>query len=629
VEKKELIKVNILHKRGFEVPIHLTVADDNNGKHNFYLYIKDASYRKEIEEELFISRENYQILAETATDAIIQLNSDFKITFVNSAIEKIFGYKRIEIENKPLKKLFPDSRYLEYESMFLKYFYIDEQHRKETGLASSMEVLGKRKNHELIPLEISFGNTKGAQNKQKLTCIIRDIAFRKKTERHLKFLAYHDQLTSLGNRDRMMESLDQVILEIKRRGNRKAALLFCDLDGFKKVNDSLGHEMGDTILKECSNRLINCLRKGDQVYRIQVEDVFRLGGDEFTILLPFIKNPEDAAIVAKRIIDRIVEPFHIEGYGSISHVNMGVSIGIALIPEDGLTRGEILRNADAAMYKAKELGNQYVFFKNEMNNRAVERLFMEEGLRKSIGSNLFSLFYQPIVQESAKIIGFEALIRWNHEKRGFIPPNQFISVAEDTGLILPIGRWVLETACRNIRTWLSNGFDNFYISVNISPKQLEQQNLGMIIQEITNKFRIDPKYLTLELTETCIMRNPDTAIQKMNDIIEKNPGIRIAIDDFGTGYSSLSYLSRFPVKNLKIDQSFVLNLNEENNKKIINAIINLGESLGLTIIAEGVETEEHKNYLRERNCDLFQGYFFDKPMPFKEATSRLMLKKEN
>ena len=620
---EEPLKVNGLHSKGFEIPLHIRVERGNNGDDTFFIKIKDVSYRKKIEEELLSSRENYQILAETATDAIVQINSKFTITFANSAVLKIFGYQRLEIENQQIDILFPPSRYGSYEKQFEKYFYIDDTHREDTGLQNSLEVLGKKKNGDLIPLEISFGNSRGEHNNRKLTCIIRDIASRKKTERHLKYLAYHDKLTSLGNRDRLNESLDQVLLELDRYPDRKAALLFLDLDGFKKVNDSLGHEMGDAILKECSKRLTNCLRQGDQVYRFQMQDIFRLGGDEFTILLPFINRPEDAAIVARRIIGRILEPFNIEGYGSITHINMGVSVGIALIPQDGSDRTTILRNADAAMYKAKELGNQYVFFTPDMNNRAIERLLIEEGLRKSLGSESFTLHYQPITSPEGKAVGCEALIRWLHPEEGLIPPEKFITIAEDTSLILPIGRWVLETACRHTKQWLEMGMTDFYVSINISAKQLEQGGLGDIVREITKKVGIDPKYLALELTETCIMGDPEKAIAHMQDIIDNNPGIRIAIDDFGTGYSSLSYLSRFPVKHLKIDKSFVISLDKENNRKIINAIITLATSLNLTIVAEGVETEENRNYLKDRGCNLFQGNLFSKPVPFNQITKIL------
>jgi len=302
---------------------------------------------------------------------------------------------------------------------------------------------------------------------------------------------------------------------------------------------------------------------------------------------------------------------------------MGVSIGIVMIPQDGRDRTTLLRNADTAMYKAKELGNNYVFFTNEMNNMAIERLMMEEGLRKSLGTENFSVYYQPILNAEREILGVEALIRWFHEKEGMIPPDNFISIAENTGLILPIGRWVLETACRDLKIWQNSGFDHLHLAVNISARQLEQGDLGNIIREVAQKVGVDTANLKLELTETCIMNNPESAIDKMHDITRNNAGIKIAIDDFGTGYSSLGYLSRFPVNDLKIDKSFVINLSRETNTTIVNSIITLGESLGLTVVAEGVETAEQFKYLKERNCNLFQGIHFSEPVPFEDMTKLL------
>lgn len=616
-----VIKTNGLHRTGYEIPIAITVASDDTKR--LFVSVKDVSYRKEIEKALLASRENYRVLAETATDAIIQIKNDFIIHFANSAVKKIFAYKKEEVENRNIGILFPASRYKNYKKLFSKYFFIDDIHRKDTGLQSSIEVLGLRKDGEVLPLEISFGNSSGVGDKRILTCIIRDIAFRKKAERRLKYLAYHDKLTSLGNRDRLSENLDQVLQEMQRDKSRKAALLFLDLDGFKKVNDSLGHEMGDIILKETARRLSDCLRSEDQVYRIQMEDIYRLGGDEFTLLLPHIRRSEDAAIVATRIIDRILEPFMIKGYGSITNVNMGVSIGIALIPDDGADKNTLLRNADTAMYNAKEQGNTYMFFTREMNNRALDRLMMEEGLRSSLGSGDFSVHYQPIVDENGTIKALEALIRWTHPEMGFIPPDRFIGIAEDTRLILPIGKWVMETACRSLKKLHLLGNSDLYMSINISTLQLEREDLAANVKAILEKFKLDPTSLTLELTETGVMTYPETAIRKMKLLLEVNKGLRIAIDDFGTGYSSLSYLSKFPVKNLKIDKSFVGNMDDSNNIKIINSILSLGQNLGLNIIAEGVEEKSQLEYLAKRGCHYFQGYYFYKPLRFDDLVEEL------
>lgn len=615
-----------VHSRGFEIPLRVKRDADEAGLRDDHirLIFEDRSIRKELETMLDESRESYHILAETASDAIILIGFDFSIQFANSAVQRIFGYKSENLEGRSMKLLFPESRYKNYEQMIKKYFFIDDTHRKETGLQNTIEVLGRTRGGELVPLEISFGNSKGIEDDRVLTCIVRDIALRKKAERRLKFLAYHDKLTSLGNRDRLTETIDQLLAEMEREPGRKAALMFLDLDGFKKVNDSLGHEMGDLILKESARRLSNCIRQEDNVYRIQMEDIFRLGGDEFTVLLPRIKKPEEAAIVAKRIIEKILEPFTIEGYGAISDISMGVSVGIALMPDDGTDKTTVLRNADAAMYNAKEIGNTYVFFTKDMNNKAVERLMLEEGLRRSIGNRDFELCYQPIVDRKGINKGLEALIRWNHPERGLILPQKFIEVAEDTRLILPLGRWVLETAARQMKHLISLGAHDMYVSINVSPVQLEKEEIGEVIAEILGKVGLDPKFVVIELTETSLMGEPETAIEKMDQITRLNPGIRIAVDDFGTGYSSLGYLSRFPVGILKIDRTFVMNLSSESsNEKIINSILGLGKSLNLDIIAEGVETKEQLKFLADRKCNSFQGYLFSKPLPFKEMAGYL------
>ncbi len=613
------IRINFTHPDGYEVPLILTVIEvERTGR--IALCVRDNSLRRELEEALEVSRENYQILAETASDVIIQMGMNFSILFANSAVESVFGYKPEELKGRPVRILFPESRYGKYSEQFKKYFIIDERHRRSTGLENTFEVLGRRRDGELVPMEISFGNSRGVGTDRILTCIIRDIVLRKKAERRLKYLAYHDKLTSLGNRDRMNEALDQLITEIERDPERNAAILFLDLDGFKKVNDSLGHEMGDLILKECARRLSNCTRAEDQVYRVEMEDIFRLGGDEFTVVLPRIRRPEDAALVSRRIIETILEPFTLAGYGQIADVSIGVSLGIALIPQDGRDKTTILRNADAAMYNAKELGNTYVFFTEDMNNKAMERLMIEDGLRRSIGGKEFVLHYQPIVDGKGTVRGLEALIRWLRPGQGTVMPERFIEVAEDTRLILPIGRWVLETACRHIKRWKKMGFD-IYVSINVSPVQLDKEDFAEAVRSILRRQGITGESLILELTETPLMSKPETSIDKMNLIVEENEGIRLAVDDFGTGYSSLGYLSRFPVKILKIDRSFVNSLDADgNNLKIIRSILGIGKSLDLEVVAEGVETEYQLEMLSKHGCDAFQGYFFSRAMPFEEVT---------
>jgi diguanylate cyclase (GGDEF)-like protein/PAS domain S-box-containing protein len=585
------------------------------------LLVSDRSSQDRLLHELAAVRENYATLADTVTEAIIQIDHSFVVSFSNNSVKTIFGYDAAELLGKKLDTLFPESRGANYRSQIDKYFFIDAGDRRGSGLGNSIEMLGRRKTGDVFPLEISLGNSKGVGDSRILTCILRDITLRKNDERKLRFLAYHDQLTALGNRDRLAQSLGQLTAEVQRQPDRKAALLFLDLDGFKKVNDSLGHEMGDAILKETAKRLTNCLRQDDQIYRFQVRDIFRLGGDEFTILLPFIRMPEDAAIVAQRIIDQILRPYELAGYGPVTNISMGVSVGIALVPEDGMDQNTILRNADAAMYKAKETGNHYAFFHKEMNNRALERLVIEEGLRRSLENEDFEIHYQPICTATGTVVGLEALLRWQDAEGNPVPPDRFIPVAEDSGLIPAIGKMVLETSCFHLRHLQKSGHPDLFVSVNLSVKQLEQRDLPKLVRRILKETGIEAKHLVLELTETAIMKAPEQAIQVLRALSKSSPGLGLAVDDFGTGYSSLSYLSQFPVDILKIDRDFVIYMTKASNTKIVNSIVSLGHSLEMTVIAEGVETEEQLSHLKDRKCDLYQGYHFAKPLPFAEVAA--------
>jgi len=601
-------------------------------KNRLITVIKHALHFQSMHDELQASRESYWALSETTTDAILQINEDFKIQFANTAVESIFDYKRKEILHGDFKILFPPPVYSRYEAVFRKYFYIDNPHRKKTQLENTIEVLGQNKEKEIIPLEISFGNSKSVGNHRIVTCIVRDITQRKNTERKLRFLAYHDKLTNLGNRDLFAISLNDFLNNVERYHNNIGALLFLDLDGFKKVNDTLGHDIGDKILVECSRRLADCLRKSDHVYRFREEmkmatgapeDLFRFGGDEFVILLTNLTQTTDAAIVAQKIISTVKKPYNVEGYPTIANINLGVSVGIALVPADGTDANTLISSADVAMYKAKELGNRYVFFTREMNTMATERLMLEDGLRSAFEQEQLTLHYQPLVDPAGKIIGMEALLRWPDGQGGFVPPAKFIPIAEENGLILPIGDWVLKSACEYLRSCNSKGYQDLYLTVNLSAKQFEQDHLVDKICNTIKSAQINPENLKIEVTESYIMKHPENAIAKMEEIKRKNVGIRIAIDDFGTGYSSLSYLTTFPIDILKIDQSFVIHLDVRQNTKIINTIITMAHSLDLEIVAEGVETETQLRYLREKNCHAFQGFYFSKPRPADQMTKLL------
>ena len=622
-----------LTKKGQQLPVRVTIIPHRwHGDPAAMVLIRDLTEQLKITEELEAVKSSYSALSETVADPILQINQDFQIIFANTAVERVFGYAPNELVGKDFSVLFPPSVHNRYEEVFKKYFVIDDADRKASRLENTIEVLGQNKTSDIVPLEISFGNSKSVQGERLVTCIVRDISQRKKTERKLKYLVYHDKLTDLGNRDLFYITLEQFISHVKRYQDTIGAVLFLDLDGFKKVNDTLGHNVGDILLCSCARRLSGCLRESDHVYRFSAEldanhggheDLFRFGGDEFVILLTHLQKPTDAAVVAQKIIDTIRRPYRVEGVDPSTKINIGVSVGIALIPQNGLEAMQLIKHADMAMYKAKERGNRYMFFTSELNKQASERLFLENGIRKALDQKVFNLHYQPIVGVQGFIEGAEALLRWHDRKRGFISPADFIPVAEETGLILPLGDWVFETACHQLKTWNSEGFEDLYVSINLSVKQFSQEHIVDKLSKIIARTGIKPKNLKIEITESSIMPDPTEARLKMEELKKRHPGIRIAIDDFGTGYSSLSYLSDFPVDILKIDQSFVINMSKKGNTKIINTIITLGNSLLMDVIAEGVETKAQLEYLISKSCKSFQGFYFGKPVSASALTQML------
>ncbi len=630
---REILSITAIHQNGSLLNIELSFLPiQQNGQNNIIALARDLTSHKRLSGELKASRDSYWALSETTSDAILQINDDFTIQFANTAIKSVFGYSSNELKGKRFSLLFPPSIYKRYNSTFHKYFIIDDQHRKAKSLTNTIEILGQTGKGEIIPLEISFGNSRSVAGTRILTCIVRDITERKKTERKLKYLAYHDRLTDLGNRDFFNISLDNFLTLVKRSEDAMGALLFLDLDGFKKVNDTLGHNIGDMILMECARRLSNCLRQSDIVYRFSdddnypaktKEDLFRFGGDEFVILLTNLQKSTDAAVVAQKIIESVKRPYFVKEYKTISRINLGVSIGIAMIPDNGDDPTSLISSADVAMYKAKELGNRYMYFTQEMNKRATERLLIENGIRNALENNTFELHYQPLVADNGTIKGVEALIRWPHIERGYIPPDKFIPIAEETGLIIPLGNWIFETACRQLKKWHNAGFTNLDISINLSLRQFNQEKIIEKLINIIDKTSINPAKLKIEITESSIMKNPAEARTIMEKIKKNKAGVRIAIDDFGTGYSSLSHLSQFPVDIIKIDRSFVMNLNNPTNEKIINTIIALAHSMDLELVAEGVETEAQFEYLSSKKCHTFQGYYFGKAVAAEQMSKLL------
>ena len=430
----------------------------------------------------------------------------------------------------------------------------------------------------------------------------KDITERMQTQQRLQFLAHHDVLTELPNRALYLDRLEQAITRAPWHG-RLVAALFIDLDRFKNINDTLGHEVGDRLLQELGCRLLLSIREGDTVARF--------GGDEFAILLDDIASEKDVSGVAQKILDTLSPPFVIDG----RDLYVTASIGISLYPNDGNQPGILLRNADIAMYRAKDLGkNNCQFYSADLSARAFERLTLENSLRHALEREEFVLYYQPQLNtEQGKITGVEALIRWHHPEFGVIKPHDFIFLLEETGLIVPVGEWVLLTACKQLKKWHLAGFTDLHVSVNFSSRQCDERSIVDVVERALLMGGIAPEFLELEITESLLMRNARSVVDALEQL--SRMGVRLAIDDFGTGYSSLSYLKRFPIDTLKIDRSFVRDIaTDPDDVAIVKAIIAMGKTLKLRVVAEGVETTEQWNFLKQKNCDVVQGYLLNEPM---------------
>jgi diguanylate cyclase (GGDEF)-like protein len=430
--------------------------------------------------------------------------------------------------------------------------------------------------------------------------VARDITEKKQAQELINYQAYHDVLTRLPNRVLMEDRLNIAISQALRNKN-KLALMFLDLDRFKWVNDTLGHAIGDRLLQSVSQRLENCLRKGDTLARF--------GSDEFALILPNVNRQGDAQVIAAKIMTELQSPFAIDEH----ELYITTSIGIALYPDAGVTTESLIRSADLAMYFVKDKGkNGFEFFREEMNEMSNARLTTERELRRAITNQELRVCYQPQVRaETEEIVGFEALVRWEHPDNGTVYPDDFIPIAEETGLILPLGEYILRTVCGDIRRWRGNGLRNVRVSINFSALEVEQDNFINNIVNALEEFELPGNSIEIEITENVIMSDMSHVIQKLRELTQL--GIKIAIDDFGTGYSSLSYLQQFPVNTLKIDKAFVGSIHvNEGGTSIVNAIIAMAKGLKLNLIAEGVETDPQLEYLKSLGCQEIQGYLFGK-----------------
>lgn len=440
---------------------------------------------------------------------------------------------------------------------------------------------------------------------------------RKRIQEGLSYLAQYDSLTGLANRNLFRERLGRALIRADRNKSL-VALMFIDLDRFKNINDTLGHDAGDKLLIEVSKRLEKCTRDGDTVAR--------LGGDEFTVILEDINHVDDAANVARKILVALEPAIKLDEH----EVFMTPSIGVTIYPVDDTSENNLLKNADTAMYRAKERGrNGFQFYTAGMNTRTIERLELEAGLRRALKNDEFVLYYQPkIAIDNRQIIGAEALIRWQHKKLGLIPPMEFIPIAEETGLIVPIGEWVIQTACKQVASWQEAGFSGLRMAVNISARQFRDSDIVKVVLDAVIQTNINPRDLEVEITESMLMEDTSVNIAALKEL--KDNGVHISIDDFGTGYSSLSYLKRFNIDALKIDKSFVRDITtDSDDAAIASAVIALGQSLRLIVVAEGVETEDQLVFLKTQGCHEAQGYLFSRPLTAANFIQLLQEEKES
>src|ERR1700735_4689495 len=571
--------------------------------------LRNAVERKALDEALFDEKERAQVTLNSSGDAVICTDVTGKITFLNAVAQTMTCWSRQDAVGLPVSKVF---RILDATSRETNPNPVEIAMRQNEIVHLPSGCLLVRRDEREVPIEDSVapihnreGHATGA------VIVFHDVSAAQAMALQMNHSAHHDFLTGLPNRMLLNDRLAQAIA-LAARHSGKVAVLFLDVDGFKHINDSLGHTVGDKLLKSISNRLLGCIRCSDTVSR--------QGGDEFIVLLSEVEKPEDAAITARKMLEGVANSHVVEQHD----LHVTASIGVSVYPDDGLDSQTLIKNADTAMYQAKENGcHSYQFFKPAMNVRAVERQSIEEGLRRALDRQEFALHYQPKIDLMTGVItGAEALIRWTHPIRGAVSPADFIPVAEDCGLILPIGKWVLREACMQARAWVKAGLPIGSMAVNISALEFRDEGFLDGVFAILGETGLDPSFLELELTESVLMKRADFTASVLQSLRAK--GMRLAVDDFGTGYSSLSYLPRFPLDALKIDQSFVRQISlETEDTSIVAAVISMGRSLKLRVIAEGVETQQEFAFLKAQHCDEAQGYYFSRPVSAKDFAELL------
>jgi len=590
----------------------ITPRHDVSGKANgFFMISSDLSNEIRLIEELNAelearalaeaalreSEERYRIVTETATDAMLSIDERGVIVFVNAAAERIFGHRIREMLGRELTMLIPGClQPLRQASL---------EPRGATGdkriVWEAVEFSGVHRDGRPIPLEVSFGEYR-RDGERLFTGIVRDVTERKHADEKIRYLAQYDALTELPNRVLLQDRVDHALAQA-RRNREKVAVLFLDLDDFKHVNDSLGHQTGDQLLRMVSQRLRRCLREGD--------NIGRLGGDEFVICLPLPVDERHAASVAGKILEALRASILVDGHD----LHVSASIGISLYPTDGEDADTLMRAADIAMYHAKEKGrNNYQFFTQNLNEAARRRLIVTSRLHQALQRGEFVLDYQPQVDiESGKIYAAEALIRWRHPDDGPTLPGEFIKIAEETGLIVPIGEWALREACRQLKRWHQAGYPDLRVAVNLSPEQFRRSGFPDLVLRILRETGLPAAALDLEITEGVLMRQSMENIAVLGRLA--GTGVQFAVDDFGTGYSNLAYLQRFPIDTIKIDRSFLDGLGSDaNNSAIVNAIIAMAGNLNLHVVAEGVETARQVHFLKTHGCLAAQGFYYHAPL---------------